>query len=335
MALVQLADVIVPEIYYGYMAKDTKENTRIFQSGIMQDNANLSSFLSGGGLTANVPFWKDLADATPNIASDATGDVATPGKLTAAKQIAIRNVRNYGWSAADLSGELAGSDPMARIRARTGNWWDRSLENTLIACLHGVFADNIANDSGDMVRDIGTDSASTATDAELVSAEAILDAAQTMGDASDDLSAIIMHSICYTRLAKQNLIDFVPDSDGKVKFPTYLGYRVIKSDRVKKVVGTNRTKYYTYLCGMGAVGWGESPVRVPVEVEREAAQGNGNGVETLWTRRQFCIHPAGFSFVGSPSAEFPTDTEFATATSWNRVVDERKQVPFAALITNG
>jgi len=335
MALVQLTDVIVPEVFNKYMISDTMEKTEIFQSGLIRPDPNLSNFLAGGGLTVNIPFWKDLDSTEGDIATDDPSDVATPGKIGTGKQIAIRNVRTRGWSAADLSGELAGSDPMNRIRSRVANYWNRQMQTTLVAVLHGVFADNIANDSSDMVSDIGSDSASAVTDAELISAEAILDAAQTMGDASSELNTIVMHSICKNRLAKANLIDYIPDSEGRVRFPTYLGYRVIVDDGVKKVVGSNRTKYYTYLCGAAAVGYGESPPRVPVEVEREASQGQGMGVETLWTRRQFAMHPAGFAFIGTPSADFPTNAEFATATSWNRVVAERKQVPLAALVTNG
>ena len=80
-----------------------------------------------------------------------------------------------------------------------------------------------------------------------------------MGDASDVLDTIFMHSVVYTNLAKQNLIDFIPDSEGKVRFPTYLGYQVVKDDGCPAVAGTNRPMYHTYLVGKNAIGWAESP----------------------------------------------------------------------------
>src|SRR5690606_19972418 len=122
-----------------------------------------------------------------------------------------------------LAAELAGDDPMRRTGERVVDYWVRQYQRILVATMAGVFADNVANDSSDMVIDIGSDSAGSPDESELVSAEAILDTKQTMGDAADDLSTLIMHSVVYTRLQKLNLIDFIPDSEGRVRFPTYLG----------------------------------------------------------------------------------------------------------------
>lgn len=336
MALTQLADAVIPEVFAPYMFKDTMTKTSIFTSGIMRQDAQIADFLRGGGYTVNIPFWKDLGDTEASIGSDSTSDVLTPAKLTSGKQIAVRNVRAYAWSAAKLTAELAGSDPMMRIRERVSAYWDRQFQTSLVQILKGVFADNTANDSADMQNVIGNDSASAVTSAELISAEAILDTKQTMGDAGDELSVIIMHSICYTRLQKQNLIDFIPDSEGVVRFPTYLGYRVIVNDNVLTAAGSNRTKYSTYLLGAGSIAWAETPVATPVEVDREPLQGNGQGVDTLVTRRQFVMHPYGFQFKSaSVSGEFPTNAEHATAANWDRVVAERKQAPIAQLVTNG
>src|SRR5690606_35722888 len=102
------------------------------------------------------------------------------------------------------------------------------------------------------------------------------------------------------------------------------------------VAGTNRTKYWTYLVGRGAIGWAEVPVTKPVDVDEKPDQGNGMGVSTLWTRRQFVLHPYGIRFTDTTvTEEFPTNAELATAGNWDRVVSERKQIPIAALVTNG
>lgn len=338
MALVRLTDVIVPEVFYPYIVKMTKEKSALFNSGALVNDSNMSSFLSGGGRTANVPFWKDLDNTESNIANDDPSSNITPEKMTAGKDIAVRQVRTEAWSSARLSGLLAGDDPMMRIADRVSDYWTRQFQRILVATLHGVYLDNVANDSGDMVYDIGTDSADAATPAELISAEAILDAAQTMGDASDDLQMIMMHSVVYNRLAKQNLIDFIPDSEGRVRFPTYLGYRVIVDDGVKTITGTNRTEYVTYLLGRNAICWNEAPTSPSpnIEVDRKPEQGNGFGVDILFSRRQFVMHPYGIAWQDSSVAgEFPTNTELGTAANWNRVYAERKQIPIAFLVTNG
>lgn len=336
MAVTRLVDVIVPEVFGPYMMKETAQKSAIFQSGMLRTDGSLASFLQGGGRTVNVPFWKDLDNTEAGVASDDPAVSATPGSIAASKDVAARQIRTRGWSTARLSGELAGSDPMKAIASRVSDYWARQFQLILVATLRGVYADNVANDAGDMVKDIGTDATGTATAAELISAEAILDAAQTMGDASDVLDTIVMHSVVYNRLAKQNLIDFIPDSEGRVRFPSYLGFRVIKDDGVGKTTGVNRTKYHTYLVGKDALAFTEVPVDVPVAVEREEAQGNGMGVDQLWTRRQFVMHPYGIKFTDASTAgEFPTNAELEAALNWDRVYVERKQVPIAYLLTNG
>jgi hypothetical protein len=285
-----------------------------------------------------VPFWKDLDNTESNVANDDPSSTITPENLTTGKDIAARQVRTEAWSSARLSGVLAGDDPMQRIAELVSDYWVRQFQRILVATMHGVYLDNVANNSGDMVYDIGTDSADAITAAERISAEAILDAAQTMGDASDGLDTIIMHSVVYNNLAKLNLIDFIPDSDGKVKFPTYLGYRVVKDDGTKTITGSNRTEYVTYLVGRGAMCWNEAPTSPSpsIEVDRKPEQGNGFGVDILYSRRQFVLHPYGIKWAdGSVAGEFPTNAELALAANWSRVYAERKQIPLAFLVTNG
>lgn len=338
MATTRLLDVIVPEVFYPYMVKRTMEKSAIFQSGMLNSDANMAAFLAGGGRTANVPFWKDLDNTESNVADDDPSSTLTPEKITTGKDVAARQVRTEGWSSARLSGVLAGDDPMMRIADLVSDYWTRQFQRILVATLHGVYLDNVANDSGDMVYDIGTDSASAITAAERISAEAVLDAAQTMGDASDALDTIIMHSVVYNNLAKLNLIDFIPDSEGKVRFPTYLNYRVIKDDGTKTITGLNRTEYVTYLVGRNAICWNEAPTSPSpnIEIDRKPEQGNGFGVDILYSRRQFVLHPYGIKWTDSSVAgEFPTNTELALAANWDRVYAERKQISLAYLVTNG
>jgi len=337
MAVTRLTDAIVPSVFVPYMLKETAIKSAIFQAGIFRQDAMLANFLQGGGQTVNVPFWKDLGDAsTANISSDDPAVNAVPDKITTGQDIAIRQNRNKAWSDADLVSELAGDDPMTRIGSRVTAWWMREFQRVLVSTLRGVVANNVASNGGDMVVNISTDVAGAPAAAQCISAAAILDAAQTMGDASDNLDTIIMHSIIYTSLAKQNLIDFIPDARGEVRFPSYLGYRIVKDDGTPVVTGTNRPSYHTYLLGKDALGFAEVPPDVPVETFRHPEQGNGGGVEELWTRRQFVMHPYGIKWTSTAMAgKSPTDVELRDATNWTRVYPERKQVNIAVLITNG
>lgn len=336
MALTRLSDVIVPEIFYNYMSQDTMEKTDIFRSGILRSDGEIAAKLSGGGSTFNNPFWNDLGTTEAGIASDDPTVLGVPSKLTTGKDIIVRQVRAHGFSSADLAGVLAGSDPMARIRERVNAYWDRQFQASLVATSYGVYLSNVANNSSDMIYSVATDSASAVTSAELIDAEKIVDACYTLGDASEDLKVLAMHSTVAKRLVKLDLIDYVKDSTGQTRIPYYLGKRVVVDDGCKTVTGTNRVTYITMLFGEGAMSWGESPTPTPVAVKRDEDGGNGMGIETLWTRRQYAMHPNGIKWTSSSMAgEFPTNAELALAANWSRVYEERKQVKIAFLATNG
>jgi len=336
MAVTRLSDLIVPDVFAAYMFKDTTDKTEIFKSGIFNTDPELAARLAGGGRTFNVPFWNDLDNTEAGIASDDPAISSTPGTVTASKDICRRQVRTRSWSTADLAGILAGSDPMQRILSRVTGYWERQFQTYLVKTLTGLFADNTANDSSDMVNDIATDDSSATTSSELISAEAVIDTAYTMGDNASVLKTLIVHPTVMKRLKKLNLIDFIPDSDGRIAFERYLGYLVIEDDGVYTTTGTNRTDYWSYLIGPGALGFAEVPAGTPVEVERDPEKGNGMGVETIYTRRQFVMHPYGIKWTDTTvGGEFPSNSELATAGNWDRVYAERKQIPIAALVTNG
>ena len=333
---VRLSDAVVPEMFYSYMAKDTVQTMAFYQTGVMRPDGDLAGKLAGGGRTFNVPFWKDLDDDESDTASDDPESRSIPGSLSSGTDIARRQIRTKSWASMRLVEELTNSDPMARISARTGAYWARQFDDIAIASVRGVFADNIANDSGDMVNDISIDTGAALTADELFSAEAVMDTAQTLGDAKKDLKLIVMHSVVHNRLAKNDLITFRPDSEGKSWHAYFMDWRVHVSDRVPVVTGANKTMYHTYMFGANALGWAESPVAKPVEVEPDPAAGDGMGGDTLYTRRQFAIHPYGIKWTDTQvGGEFPSNAELRLAANWDRVYAERKQIPMALLITNG
>lgn len=341
MALTQITDVYVPELYASYTAVDGPEKTAFFASGVAALNPALAGLFSEGGRIAELPFWRDLDAADePNYGTDDPTDIAVPANVTAGTQVARMTSLNQGYSAADLSGELAGSDPLQQVRNRFGTYWMRQWQRRTIASLQGVIADNIANDGGDMVNSIAAATNAGVGANTLFSRQAFTGAAFTSGDHYDDYVAIAVHSIVYKRMVDNDDIEFIPDSQG-VMAATFMGRRVIVDDGlpVTPAAGTGggdaAARYTSFLFGSNLIGYGERNPRVPFEVEREAAQGNGAGVETIWERKSWVIHPFGTAFTSNTLTDGnATLAQLRLAVNWNRVV-ERKNIPFAALITNG
>ena len=336
MATTRLTDVIIPEVYLTYQAVNDPILSAFFESGVIVNNPLLNSLATGGGETFNIPFWKDL-DSTveANLSSSDPAVVATAQKITTGKQIARTALLNQWYSNADIASELAGSSANQQVRNRFGTYWLRQWQTKLIAATNGVLADNVANDAGDMVNDVAVEIIGSQTALTRFSRANFTTAVFTMGDAAQALTAIAVHSFIYKQMVDLDDIDFIPDSNGKLTIPTYMGLRVIVDDGLTVTAGTTSGfKYTSVIFGAGAFGYGNGTPEVPAEVKREALQGNGGGVELIGERKTWVLHPFGFQSLTTPAAEGGfTNTELATAAVWDRVVD-RKSVPMAYLITN-
>lgn len=346
MAVTKIADVVVPEIYTPYKQLVTEQKSALIQSGVVARDASIDTLLNGGGLTFNTPSWKDLDNDEENTSTDNEASFSVPKKIGTVTEISVRLNRNQSWSAMDLAADLAGSKPMTAIGNRVGYYWTRRLQAMFIATMQGVFADNAAAPTGtehvqnDLTNNIsGVAYSAGVTD---FSAEAFIDTAVTMGDSAEALGMCFMHSIVYARAQKNNLIDFIPDANGVVNIPTFLGRRVVVDDGLPNPAGSGAAQtaagiYHTWLFGGGAVRYGVGTPETPFETDRLPSAGDGGGQEVMYDRVQWCLHPVGHAYVGTPPNGGPTNAattnNLAAATSWRRVFTERKQIKIARLIT--
>lgn len=306
----KISDVIVPEIFTPYVIEKTAEKSRILTSGIAIANPKLNELVTAGGITMNMPYWKDLT-GDDEVLSDQ--NPLTPGKINADKDIAALLLRGKAWGANELAGALAGDDPMEAIADRVADYWARQEQKILVSVLTGIFA---AASMSNHILDKST---------EVISGNMVLDAKQLLGDSADQLQAIMMHSAVYTELQKQNLIQYTTTSDGKITIPTYLTYQVIVDDGMPVQTvgeGANAYKVYTtYLFAKGSIGRGEgTPVSLtPTETDRDSLAGE----DILINRRALVLHAMGVKWVGQPAGVTPSNAELATGTNWVRVYEDK------------
>lgn len=334
----RLSDVIVPSIFTPYKQQLTEEKSNLIASGALQRDASLDAKLAGEGLTFNVPNFKDLDNDAENVSTDDPASFSTPKKIGTAQEVAVRLSRNNSWSSMDLVTALISKDPMEAIAARVADYWTRRLQAAFIATMKGIFAMNAAapasgstHTAGDMTRDIS--GASYVAGVTNFTAEAFIDAALTMGDSMEALGLVVVHSVVYARMQKNNLIDFIPDAEGKVNIPTFLGRRVVVDDGMPVSSGV----YESWLFGAGSVMMGAGSPKVPTETDRVPSAGDGGGQEILYDRVEWMLHAVGHAYIGTPPNGGPTNAattnNLAAAGSWKRVFSERKQIKIARLIT--
>ncbi|ECU4628549.1 hypothetical protein EBL32_24895, partial [Salmonella enterica subsp. enterica serovar Dublin] len=344
MAITTIGDIVTGNIpvLASYMTEDPVEKTAFFDSGILTPTPYAAEIARGPSNIANLPFWKAIdTSIEPNYSNDVYQDIATPRAIQTGEMMARVAYLNEGFGQADFTVELTSQNPLQSVASRLDNFWQRQAQRRLIATALGLYNDNVSatdayHEQNDMVVDV---SATLGFDA-----GAFIDATQTMGDAlmgngGEVLGAIAMHSFVYAQARKAQLIDFIRDADNNTMFATYQGYRVIVDDSMTVVGQGAQRKFISIIFGQGAIGYGEGNPVMPLEYEREASRANGGGVETLWTRKTWLLHPFGYSFTSAVITGNGTETiarsaswqDLANATNWNRVVD-RKHVPIAFLV---
>lgn len=345
MATVQLADVIVPEVFDDYVTQNTMVQSAVYQSGLLAMDAQLSAKLAGGGTLFEAPAWGDLADTDPDESTDDPNDLHVLDNIGTFRETARRISVNKGWSAMMFASELAGSDAMTRIGDRVAGYWGRQWNRYTINTILGVMGANQANNGGDMYHDAG---------AANFSGTVMLDAAQRLGDAREKLSVLLVHSQVATRMRKAGLLTnaFTPEHELSArKLPMYMDkYVVVEDDSMPNGnaatpanpgggasvngVALGANQFVSVATAPGAIAMGETGHKKPIYMNEEGLAGGGSGEEQLLTRKIVCFHPRGHRFLDAAVAgQSPTKGEIATAANWTRTYPEQKQMGMVAIQT--
>lgn len=330
MAEVTLGDIFATnrtaayDVVQSFMDTDPVTRTPFFESGLVVSNPIVAELAASSTSIVELPYWGRLDySVEPNYSNDVYADIAIPQKLGTGMLRARNCHLNEGWRSMDLVLDLTAKDPLARIAARLDNYWTREAELRIVATLRGILNDSVAASNGMVIQ---------ATSGAGITFEGLIDAQLTLGDAFGEVGGYVMNSAAFGTLVKEGLA--TADRVNGVLTRQFNGMPVIVNDTALTLNG----KPVVALMGQGAFAYGMGTPRVPIEYEREAARGNGGGVETLWSRRNMIVHPLGYDFTSTSITGNGTETvargagwaDLANAANWTRVAD-RKQVPIAFL----
>ncbi len=336
----KLSDLYIPTIEGPYVNERSTTKSALWTSGLVVPNADLARQLGAniGGNQFITPFNRSIEDDDAEDGNDQVADKIEQTTFGTSSYQANAVVRTKSYGQMNLATIFAGNNPVSVLNTQLANFWVNNYQKELVACLTGVFADNVANDGSDMVVDVFND-VTTPTADKYINSDNVIEALHTMGDLHTDLEggAIIMHSKARKLLQKAEPNNFIPASQSDIGFTTYNGLMIIEDDGVPiDTGGSNADKYVSYIVGAGMFQYAQDPRLSNEEWDRDITAGHGTGNDFIVTRRRFILTPQGFDLAvnGGTNVTIPTRTELALATTWDRKVASRRQVKIAALYHN-
>ena len=325
MAKTAIADVIIPSLFEKYVIERTATQSAFGASGIVESDPFFDALAAGGGNTVDMPFWQDVNPTRQILADNAP---LTVNKIGSSKDIARIQMDANAWSVNDLAKILSGSDPMGALVELVGDYWIRIDQGLIVSSLKGVFA--AASMAGNKLA-IASETIAGQSGTTRLNGSTFVDATVKLGDRGDRLTAIAMHSMTEAALRKLDLIDYIPDSEGKAQIKTFQGRRVIVDDGLPVRAGTTDGLVYTsYLFGPGAFAKGAAPLAGEpllgghgtegVEWARAALDSDTNFIN----RRRYILHPRGVKFNSAAVAgTSPTNAELENGANWTRVFENK------------
>ncbi len=337
-----IADLWTPDVWIPGLAEQSTVRPSLINSGIAVRNAQLTEVASGGGITANVPFFKE-----PNFADEiqVQGTAPTKNVLTSGKQIAPILNRVSASSYEALAGGVSGTDPVAYALNVMAGIRLRQRQTALLNILRGVFGNAAAPNAGSAAfkanrSDIFLEAGASPAAGQLFSSDAFIDALSLLGEAGDEVATdgvIVCHSLIAAGMLKGDDIDYFRTSEGLPMLRRYKGMAVFVSDLLKRAGGTSGSVYDTYAFLPGAVGTGDKPQTnvigdVASLTTKDEASTNTN---EIYDRTRFVLHPQGAKWTGTPAGQSATNAELATEGNWALAYGDVKNVRMVCLRTNG
>ena len=335
-----LTDLVTRPDFLQYIQEAIYNSCKWVQSGaVVRDNALDAK---RGGVRVQVPFFRPISPTEERIQSNATWGTSgegflTPQAITGDEQIMPIVHRGFAYAVDDLSRLGTGSDPMAAIRNQLADAINVLRSNTLISMYQGMFDTALAANTWDV-----STAVAGATDVNFLTAAAVVGAKHRLGEKSDQLKIIAMHSDVYAYLQQVGALTFSTASlaggneivwgGGGIgirqdDIAWFMGLRVIVDDMLAPTINAGGSDQYpVYLCADGCVAEG-----VQQELRIEAERNILSKQDVLSVDYHYGFHVFGTNYSG---ADNPTNANLATAGNWEMVYTTSKMVYTTQLIVN-
>lgn len=327
-----------PEVFSDYMTEQPTWNDRILASGILVQDNTIMDLIGEKGNVATLPFYTPIdAEDSPALNNDGKTD-NTPVEISGKKQTAMLIQRMKAWKAQDFTKELTGADPMTHIANSVAGFYRQTRIKDLMATVDAVLSlTGMENHVTNIAEATGS---GAVTDANKIDETTLIFAQQAaIGDSAETMGLLFMHSYIYARYKAMGLVDFNKYTitnaiEREVNLPTIGGFIPIVTDRNTVDTSATNPVYKTYMIGSGSVltcdkNNYENPYYSDYDPETKA------GIEKLYTKQGYVLHPNGFSINTSKiSEESPTNAELGAKANWSLAFSQ-KNIRMGVIKSNG
>lgn len=346
--MVNIAALWSPDIWVQHMSERQATFPSIWTSGIVTRSAVLDAIASGAGVSANVPFFKDMTDQDDEIQVEDTGP--SDNGIASGKMVCTILNRVTKNSATALSGQISGTDPLGQI---IGSMTDRRLKQrnkTLISMMRGQFgsagarngaaalaAMRIGGTTAEPFDENGLDASAD----QLVNPDLFIDSKALMGELAEDLKGgvFLCHPNIKARLEKLDRSEFKTGRPSELPYDitTYRGIPIITSEALIRQGTGDGYVYDSYLVAKGIIGYGEKPQAgdsidvASLQYWKDPDKNN----EFVYDRTRFLLHTNGLKWVGNPAGQSATNAELQAAANWQLVLQTANRVGAVCFRTNG
>jgi hypothetical protein len=347
---VQIADLWVPDVWIGRMQERQATFPSVFTSGIVTRTPELDAIATGAGVSANIPFFKDITDQADEVQVENQGP-ATDNGQPSGKMVATILNRVTKNSVTALSGQVSGSDPIGSIISQLTERRLKQRNTTLIAALRGLFgsagakngaAALTANRWGGVASEIFIEDGNASVAANnWVTPDVFIYTKAILGELADDLASgvFLCHPNIRARLESLDALNFktgVPSALG-FTLTTYRGIPIVTSSRLVRAGTATGFVYDSYLITRGTVGYGEKPQQGDVvdaaslQYWRDPDKNN----EFIYDRTRFVLHVNGTKWIGAPAGQSAANSELQAPANWQLAWTTADRIGAVCFRTNG
>ncbi len=373
-AATNIAALWTPAIWIRTLNEKLNTLTSLISSNIVKRTPEFDALAAGGGVTVNLPYFRDITDQSDNV--QAEGVQPNLQGLGAGLQIAPIMNRESGLGATALATVIigAGETPVEGIISQLAVRRQKQRQVTLVSITRGMFGFNSAPGGAGALaanrNDIFLEAGENPGANQLINPFVVADTIAKLGELADTTmgGGIMMHPLIRAALIKQDQISFthysqqsgalltgpatkgggisdINDLNGKYNgqgggfLEYYKGYRVFVSNLLFRVGAQNGYVFDTYIFAPGVFAWGEKPQVDGTQVVDVASLSFFNDPRInqaeIYDRSRFLLHPNGLRWVGVPAGQSAANSELIVAGNWALDYQTADRVGIVCLRTNG